>query len=79
MSVTLLYRFVIFLYDTLISFLLFSEVCAKNEFRCNDFRDECISLSKVCDLNTDCLGGEDEKNCGNITLYFKHDDFYFIK
>uniref|UniRef100_K1P895 MAM domain-containing protein n=1 Tax=Magallana gigas TaxID=29159 RepID=K1P895_MAGGI len=39
------------------------EVCAENEFGCDDFRDECIPLSKVCDLNADCLGGEDEKNC----------------
>lgn len=59
----------------MISLFLFSEVCAENEFRCNDFRDECIPLSKVCDLNIDCLGGEDEKNCGTFTWYFKNDNF----
>lgn len=45
----------------------FSEICGPNEFRCSSLRDECIPIAKVCDLETDCLAGEDEVQCGEYS------------
>ncbi|XP_061179593.1 G-protein coupled receptor GRL101-like [Saccostrea echinata] len=39
------------------------EKCGPNEFKCSNISDECIPFDKVCDLEPDCIGGEDEKRC----------------
>nr|XP_022336076.1 G-protein coupled receptor GRL101-like [Crassostrea virginica] len=49
------------------SFLKFRE-CKRDEFRCNRIRDECIPESKICDLELDCVDGEDERFCGFLTF-----------
>lgn len=46
--------------------IIILEGCNPHEFRCNDARDECIPMSKVCDLHRDCLEEEDEINCGTV-------------
>ncbi|XP_061194819.1 uncharacterized protein LOC133202983 [Saccostrea echinata] len=44
--------------------------CSPDEFRCSPYRVECVPLSRVCDLQPDCLNGEDEKGCDFTDLKF---------
>ncbi|XP_062611991.1 G-protein coupled receptor GRL101-like [Saccostrea cucullata] len=59
---------IVFLYNISITKGLCSN-CGQNEFRCHINRAECVPLSKVCDLQPDCLNGEDEKECDLIDLW----------
>lgn len=59
--------------------------CASDEFRCDKNQEiECIPLSKLCDFEADCLGGEDEQFCGKHSFVLRglKDDFiskfYFL-
>lgn len=39
--------------------------CPSNEYRCKN--GKCIPKEWLCDSEVDCLGGEDELNCKNIS------------
>lgn len=47
--------------------------CGEQEFTCSN--QQCVSVTKICDLQSDCQDGSDEdvKNCGMCSsyLYYK--------
>ena len=40
------------------------ENCTSGDFACGDGR--CVPRSVLCDHKPDCMGGEDEQNCGEL-------------
>lgn len=40
-------------------------ICLSGEFRCNDL---CIEDVLRCDTKSDCSNGQDELNCGKLTI-----------
>ncbi|XP_062592238.1 G-protein coupled receptor GRL101-like, partial [Saccostrea cucullata] len=55
------------------------EKCGTSEFKCSDVSDECIPLNKVCDLEPDCIGGEDEKSCNFLRCWVANYSFCNLK